>query len=228
MAMNAVFDLDNDSDDDEGIVLLDGPPEHLKTVSIASSPIVIDSSDEEDDSYDAIGSVRMALKRPRSINDYASDHLIHKQPKVNNAVAGSSRQPKPAAIFVDDSDDEGTPPEVAPPPQHILPKADYLVPIVQEIIPDIDSQWAKENIERVMNELKDSSSAPGQDAVDQVINMALETGEYLKIGGPVAAPPEEPDYGDPNYNRGQRTGPGYMSLSMEMLLTVFPTIPVGQ
>lgn len=148
-----------------------------------------------------------------------------KHARTGNAAAGSSRH---AAFVLSDSDEGPAGPTANPAKTSdpILPKADYLVPVVQEIIPDVDPVWATARLTELMGTLKERPT-PGQDAIDQIINEALETGEYPRIGGMPRPPKDVPEYGDPNYHRTERAGAAYAQIAMGALENAFPTVPVN-
>lgn len=207
-------------DSDDGIQALEAAPAHLRPDPKDLVPIVVLDSDDEYGIL-TISNVAPHVKRTRSASQdpLASKRKRSRGPANPSTAAGPLRAPgevDPSEV----TDDPGV---------RILPKADYLVPIVQEIIPDICTKWARENIERLMAEDQGKSSAPGQDAVDEVINMALEMDSYPKEGAVAAAVDEEvPDYDDPNYHKGLRIGPGYHNQATATLESAFPTIPIGQ
>lgn len=147
-------------------------------------------------------------------------------------VAGPSR---PRAIYIDESSDEDIPhvkrarhnetPSPSPPSTDIVPKADYLVPTVLSIIPDLDPKWAEDRLTALIEELKRESNVPGQEAVGRVIDEALEMESgYPKAGA--AELEEEGDYTQREYREEQRDGDEYHRVSYKTLESLFPLIPI--
>lgn len=194
-------------DDDDDIEVLEEAPAHLRPVR--QIPIVVlDSSDEEDDDIE-VAQPRRNRKRPSD----AFEIIDTPSPKRQHVAA-----PEPQD-------------QAGPSTETILPKVDYLIPVVLEVIPDLCKEWTRINLERVMETLKGTSNVPGQDAVDQVINLAFEMEEYPRAGQAGKAAPvavEEGDYKDTAYRAEARVGPSYVELALSTLETLFTGIPVGQ
>lgn len=225
---NDDVDQFGDGSSDSDVVVLDEAPSHMRRETREGTPITI-SSDEDEDvplagssklkrKHIASGSARGGSGSPRKKRVRVSDI----DSAIVNAVAGPSNHR--ARQVTEEAESE--------PGDKILPKATYLIPVVLEIIPDLDPQWIQETLERVMNEIKENSSTPGQDAIDHVINMALEMDEYPKAGGDKgkgkAADKEEGDYTDPTYRAQHRTGMAYNTFVETKLSLLFPKVPVSQ
>lgn len=226
--------LDSDSEDDSDIVALDQAPEHLRPLR-QSTPIMVLSDSESDDedivavghSSDAQGtSGRGAVPVPKGIKRTNSARSIPaegqaegKRIRFDDTPGAGPSQPAAGPSSAPDSPlvDEGA----------ILPKADYLVPLVLEIIPDLCPVWAAQQLETLIGDLQHTTNVPGQVAVQRTIEMAFEMDRYPR---PMdnKEPEEEGDYSEITYRSDRRRGLVYRTQSIELLQDIFATIPVPQ
>lgn len=116
-----------------------------------------------------------------------------------------------------------TPPALEP----ILPKADYLVPSVLEVIPDLCPVWAAQQLEALITELHPTTNVPGQLAVQRTIEMAFEMDSYPRPNDD-KEPEEKGDYSEITYRQDYRRGLEYGSRSIELLQEIFGTVPLPQ
>lgn len=244
-SLSGAFTVPDDEDNsDDDIVFLRSPPPHMMPQDNREAPIEI-SDDEDNDSL-----------LPRNILPIWNDKLGKfidangEQSVVNNeraylGVIGSVRDSNPGLT---DSESErdlprakrvrirapdnagGAGPSTAS-SSMILPRADYLVPLVLAIIPDLDADWATSKLDELISGLKDSSAAPGQEAVERVVDMAFEMeGGYPKATaltpGPVAE--QDDDYKDPAFRSERRRGPAYDLHAQQTLFNTFKRIPSSQ
>ncbi|GMK58158.1 hypothetical protein CspeluHIS016_0501900 [Cutaneotrichosporon spelunceum] len=201
-------DLDSESESDSSdIQVLDEAPEHLRPV-IPPSPIMVSSGDEDGDEEPIL---HRPAKRPAS----GSVELLHSPPRTKQRVDGPDDQSIAGPSNASET---------------IVTSVEYLVPVVLDVIPDVCPVWLRDNLQRVVEMVKDQVATPGQVAIDHVINIALEMERYPRSGDADKADVEEKekgDYKDPKYRAAARSGYEYFKHSQSALEAMFTTIPVG-
>lgn len=208
---NGVFrDGPSSDSDDSDILVLDEAPEHLRPVRQGSPIEIVDVSDDDED--EAHQPCQPAKRR---LSD--GIEILSSPPTKRQQVAPRARDMSLQA---------------GPSNETIVTKVDHLLPLVLDVIPDLCADWARANLERIIDTLKDKTVAPGQEAIDHVLNAAFEMESYPRAGGPAKPVEEEPakekaDYKLHAFRSQARAGAAYNSLSTSILETLFKTIPVS-
>lgn len=202
-------------DDDDDIVALDEAPQHLRAAPAQAPIIVLSDSDSDSD-------VGLVAVQP---SDAQETHSTSKR-RMSSSIETSSTAHAAKRPRLPESPQAGpsTGPTTPPAAERILPKAEYLVPSVLEIIPDLCPVWAAQQLEALIQELSTTSNVPGQDAVQRTIEMAFEMESY-----PAPAPekPEEiGDYAELTYRIDHRRGAEYDLRAIDLLQDIFATIPL--
>lgn len=205
-------DNNQDSDDDE-IEFLEEAPAHLRPVRHGSPINLVGSDDEDDEDEDVVRPPRPGKRRARD-----SVELLSSPPPKRQHLAPPRLPEQPIA---------------GPSTEIIVTKVDHLLPLVLDVIPDLCTEWARSSLESIMETLRDKTMAPGQEAIDHVLNMAFEMERYPRGGDREKAAEEEEkqekekdDYKDPAFRSEARAGYGYDSRSLATLETLFTSIPV--
>lgn len=208
----------SDSDGDD-IVVLDHAPAHLRAPRQPTPIMVLSDSDSDD----YIVPVRHLSDTP--VTPARGSGSRKRRSSVTAEESAAAKR-----LRFEDSPEAGpsnthttTPPAAEP----ILPRADYLVPSVLEVIPDLCPVWAAQQLEALIEELHTTSNVPGQLAVQRTIEMAFEMDSYPRPGDD-DEPEEKGNYSEITYRQDHRRGLEYGSRSIELLQDIFATVPLPQ
>ncbi|KLT39658.1 hypothetical protein CC85DRAFT_183013 [Cutaneotrichosporon oleaginosum] len=197
------------SGSDSDFEVLEEAPPHLRRANPPASPIMVLSDDEDGEEGNDL--------QPRAHKRAArgSIELLDEPPKSKQRV-DDLEQPLAGPSKVSDFD-------------AIVTDVKYLIPVVLEVIPDLCTAWVRENLEHQIESLKDHMVTPGQEAVDRVINAALEMDQYPREGDATKAQQKEDDegdYKDRNYRAELRKGINYQQRAFAILEDVHNTVPI--
>lgn len=212
-----------DSDDADDIVLLDQVPEHLQAPRQPTPIMVLSDSDSDDED---IIPIRHLSDSP-DISARGTASRKRRRSAATEAAAAVKR------ARYDDEPQAGpsNAPTTSPPaPEPILPKAEYLVPSVLEVIPDLCPVWAAQQLETLIERLHPTTNVPGQAAVQRTIEMAFEMDSYPRPSDcdDNKEPEEKGDYSEATYRQTHRRGLEYGLRSIELLQDIFATVPMPQ
>ncbi|OCF78207.1 hypothetical protein I204_00144 [Kwoniella mangroviensis CBS 8886] len=221
---------DDTSDDD--VMALDEAPEHLKKITNKDTPIVVDSSSDEEDHPT---STRAGPSTRKRRNQGSGDEQPVRVSQGRNSQRSPAKRRKsttvprsqqtPAAIHINLPSSS---PVAGPSTPRSYLAEDHLNHVL-EILPDIDSEWALGHINQEMVLRKDDNPA------NRVVEIALEMeGGYPKLKetkkgkekekSPVVAGQRE-GYRNPIYRSDERVGIGYYQKGVSQLEEDFPLIP---
>lgn len=207
----------SDSDGDD-IVALDQAPAHLQAPRPPTPIMVLSDSDSDDD---GIVPIRHLLDSPVTPTPHPGHRKRRSSVTVDDAAAVKRTRFEDSPPAGPSTTHTTNPPALEP----ILPRADYLVPSVLEVIPDLCPVWAAQQLEALIKQLHSTTNVPGQLAVQRTIEMAFEMESYPRPQDD-NQPEEKGDYSEITYRPYHRRGLEYGSRSIELLQDIFSTVPL--
>ncbi|KAL7419892.1 hypothetical protein Q5752_005808 [Cryptotrichosporon argae] len=188
----------SDDESDDGVEVLDEEPVHLRRPSNRDNPIVLDDDLPEPEAGPSAGpSVPRPSKRTR-LRARHDDVLVI------------------APFEVPGLDEVGPSTAVVPPER----TAANLLPIVLNILPDLDTEWAQAELLGVV------ATGEVEIAPNIIIERALNMDKYPKATDKAPAAPQL-DYKSHNFRTTERAGEAYRTKALDTLTELFPKIPIN-